>query len=57
MYKSIPHIAQDLDCSVRTVERLIKAMKESGRYPASDFLRTPRRVKWESIIDYGKGKT
>lgn len=55
MYKSIPHIAKELDCSVRTVERLIKAMKESGRYPASDFLRTPRRVKWESIIDYGKG--
>lgn len=56
-YLSVRHIAERLDCSTKTVDRMIKAMQKSGRYPASDFLRTPRRVKWESIIDYGKGKT
>lgn len=56
MYKSIPHIAKTLDCSVSTVERMVKEMKKSGRYPASDFLLRPRRVKWDSVIDWGSRK-
>lgn len=53
MYKSVKHVAEELDCSTKTVERMIKEMKLSGRYPASDFLLRPRRVKWESVIDWG----
>lgn len=55
-YLSVRHIAERLDCSTKTVDRMIKAMQKSGRYPASDFLLRPRRIKWESVIDWGKRK-
>ena len=56
MYKSVKHIADELDCSTKTVNRMIKEMQKSGKYPAEDFLLRPRRVKWESIVDWGKTK-
>ena len=34
---SVPHLAQMLDCSTKTIERQIKAMQESRRYPSSVF--------------------
>lgn len=52
-YLSVRHIAERLDCSTKTVNRMIREMQKSGRYPASDFILRPRRVKWESIRDWG----
>ena len=52
MYKSIPHLMRDLDCSESTVYRIIREMKKSGRYPPEDFLIRPKRVKWESVINF-----
>ena len=51
-YMSVPDLAVYLDCSVRTVERIIKEMKEARRYPARVFLTRPRRVRVKEFLDY-----
>lgn len=55
-YLSVRHIAERLDCSTKTVDRMIKAMQKSGRYPPEDFLLRPKRVKWESVIKHCGGE-
>ena len=57
MYKSIKHIAESLDCSTKTVDRIVKEMQASGRYTKETFLLHPRRVRWESVVDFcSRGK-
>jgi len=51
-YISIPNLAVYLDCSVRTVERLIRDMKESKKYPAAVFLERPRRVRIKEVLEF-----
>ena len=51
-YMSVPHLAQMLDCSTKTIERQIKAMKESRRYPSSVFLNKPRRVRVAEFLEF-----
>ena len=52
MYKSVKSLAEFLDCSEKTVQRIVKAMQLSGRYPPETFLVRPRRVKVESVIEF-----
>ena len=54
MYLSVKHIAERLDCSTRTVERLIRSMKQRGRFNDDTFLEHPRRIKWEDVLKYAK---
>lgn len=49
---SVPHLAQMLDCSTKTIERQIKAMQESRRYPSSVFLQKPRRVRVAEFLEF-----
>ena len=51
-YISIPNLAVYLDCSVRTVERLLRDMKASRRYGPGVFLERPRRVRIKEVIEF-----
>ena len=51
-YKSYSDIAEILDCSPRTVTRIVNEMIDSGRYPAKTFLLRLRRVELNAVLDY-----
>lgn len=51
-YLSIPSLAEYLDCSVRTVERIIATMKSEKRFKKRTFLTHPRRVYLADIVEY-----
>lgn len=51
-YISIPDLADYLACSVSTVERIIRDMKKSKKYPAAVFLERPRRVRIKEVLEF-----